>query len=511
MSAFRSVLFPREGLLPAEAIEQPECFVDLNLDQIVSRITAGKEEYDLGAFFHATLHEPADVVWRQEIMRDLEDPRTFEAIKTFERGLREMRKCVAQASKLRFELQAQRWFLDAVRSYAEAVTRLASALSELRLGSHGLIAFRQDIAACVASERYVRLIQRADAIAVQLSGVRYAIQIDGLTVEVRRHEGKPDYSSAVVLTFERFKQGTGKGHAFQFEDRTEMNSVEEKILATVARVFPELFHELDEFCEANRDFADEGILRFDREIQFYVAVLEHVARLRRAGVAFCYPRVTRETKEVYDYAGFDLALADKLVSEGRVIVPNDFHLSRRERILVVTGPNQGGKTTFARAFGQLHYLASLGLPVAGTRAQVFLPDRVFTHFERGENVKDLRGKLEDDVLRIHSILERATPNSIVVLNEIFTSTTLRDALALSRKVAARILELDLLCVWVTFLDEIAALGDATVSMVSTVEPSDPAIRTFRIVRAPANGLAYAMSLAERHRLTYRLIKERLGV
>ncbi len=493
----------------SETATAPEFFPDLNLDQIVAGIIAGKGEYDLGPFLHVPLHDVDAVLYRHEVMQDLEEPALLDAVRAFARTMHAVREHLAQLEKRYYDRQKDRWFLDAVKLYGDGVSRLVGALAALPVKSRGLGAFRSYLAEYASSEAFTLLVEEAKRLETALATIRYSILIRGPRVEVRHYGGEPDYSADVAATFERFQQAAVKEYTFEFLDSSEMNHIEAQILDGVAQLNSELFSKLASFRVAHEEFRDPTVVAFDREIQFYVAYLEHIEPLKKAGLSFCYPAVSDTCKEVYGYQTFDLALAGKLSGEHATPVCNDFHLEGPERIIVVSGPNQGGKTTFARTFGQLHYLASLGYPVPGERARLYLCDRLFTHFDREEQMTSLRGKLEDDIVRIHGILQAATPRSIVIINEMFASTSLRDALSLSTRIAGTIMELDLLCVWVTFLEEIASLSEKTVSMVSSVVPENPAQRTFKIVRRSADGLAYAMSVARKYRLTYEMIKARL--
>jgi DNA mismatch repair protein MutS len=507
---FQSILFENAtDSIKKETPDAPDFFVDLNLDQIIDAITAGKDEYNLKPFYFTALHDLNAIHYRQGILRDLENDLLFEHITSFAKQMRVTRQHLAQAAKLYHRLQKHSWFLAAVELYCDTTNRLFNDLSRVDLQSSGLLSFRDYLTHYRQSDRFTSLLAETKKLTSDLATVKYCVLIKGNGFKVRRYESEIDYSADVEETFEKFKQGAVDSYLAKFTSSPEMNSVEGKVLDFVALLYPEIFSNLESYCTNNRNYLDDRLNRFDREIQFYISYLEYIARFRRAGLKFCYPKLSDTCKAVRDYETFDLALALKLIREESAVVCNDFYLEGKERILVVSGPNQGGKTTFARTFGQLHYLASLGCLVPGREAQLFLCDGLFTHFEKEENIKNLRGKLEDDLFRIHQILERITSQSIVIMNESFTSTTLRDAIFLSKKVLETIIQFDLLCVCVTFIDELASLSEKTVSMVSTVVPENPATRTYKLLRKPADGLSYAISIAEKHRLTYRSLKERI--
>lgn len=489
--------------------EEPPFFADLHLDQVVETLLVDRQEYSLSPIFYAPLPDEDAVTYRHEIARDLQKDDVASAARTFSERMREMRAHLDAAGKLKYPRQKQRWFLDAAVLYCDAVVALAERLDALDLTSRGLRAFRDYISRYVSSESFVALHGESRRVRDGLTGVRYAVHVKGTRVRVSRFAGEQDYSAAIEDTFARFRQGPAKDHRATFHDLAQMSHVEARILDFVAQLYPDEFGALDAFCTSHAQYLDGTISACDRDVQFYLAYLEYIQPFRSAGLRFCYPAVSPVSKEEGVRDAFDIALAGALLDRGSRVVCNDFALHDPERILVVTGPNQGGKSSFARMFGQIHHLARLGLPVPGTEATLHLPDRIFTHFEKEEDPATLRGKLEDELTRIHGILEAATGNSVIVMNESFASTTLNDALAVGRAVLERITALGALCVYVTFVDELASLNDSTVSTVSGVEPDNPAVRTYRIERRPADGLAYAAAIAQKYGLTYEALRTRV--
>lgn len=507
---FRSILFGGVGI-NAEVEDQatPEFFRDLNLDQVVAGITESWQDYNLSPFFYARLSDLDAIGYRQEVMEDFSDSRLTQAVNSFAAAMRAMRERLKRTKDLYYKCAIERAFLEAAEIYWQAVQELSSELTALDLHSRGLRAFRKYLADYVKSSPFERLLADGQSVITDLSNITYSLQMKDDSITVRHYDGENDYSTAVEETFAKFWRQNDDDHRAKVPVPDSMNHIQAQILERLALLFFDIFGRLEEFSTTHRDFQDDVLVRFDREIQFYVSYLKYADKLKAEGLRFCLPELSQTSKEVLGRNTFDIALAPKLVAEKRSVVTNDFFLTGPERIFVVSGPNQGGKTTFARTFGQLHYLASLGCPVPGTEARLFLYDNMFAHFEREETIPNLRGKLHDDLVRIRTILDHATPNSIVIMNEIFSSTTLQDAVFLSKKIMAKMDAMDVLGVWVTFLDELASFSEKTVSVVSIIDPHDLAVRTFKLERRPADGLAYAHAIAEKHLVTYEWLRERI--
>jgi DNA mismatch repair ATPase MutS len=124
-------------------------------------------------------------------------------------------------------------------------------------------------------------------------------------------------------------------------------------------------------------------------------------------------------------------------------------------VVVITGANQGGKTTFLRSVGlaQLMMQAGMFAPAQSFRADVC--DGIFTHFRREEDEEHERGKFEEELARLSAIVDELTPHSLLLLNESFATTNEREGSEIAGQVVAALVQHGVKVFYVTHFHELA--------------------------------------------------------
>lgn len=501
----------RVSLLGSPAVDvperDPEYFADLSVDRIVAEVAAHDPE--IAALFRAPAPSVAAARYRQEVCRALRrDAALAAALRRFCATMAEVRISRSNAARLRLRPERDAWALDGARRYLAAVADLRAALAEPADPPAAVRDLLAHLDALSDSPEHRGLARDATEVAALMDAVEYTVRIKKSDVRVGRYHGEPDYGAEVAAVFERFRVDGAARRAEDAPIRPGLDGVEAAILTDVTALFPQAFAALARFRERHAGYGDPVVTAADLEIRWYLGYLDFVARSEATGTPFTLPTIADDP--VLDARGaVDLAMAVDLHRRGAPVVGNDLRLDADERVLVVTGPNHGGKTALARAFGQIHHLAALGLPVPGTAVDIGLFDALFTQFERPESADDRRGRLEADIEGMREILTAATDGSVVVMNETFASTSLEDGIRLGSAVVRGLVATGARCVYVTFVDEIALLGDGVVSMTADV-PADPGARTYRIRRGRPQGLAHAAALARRHGLDAETLRRRIA-
>jgi hypothetical protein len=178
----------------------------LNLDQVIHAIATRRPEFPLKPYFSRPLVDPDAIVYRQEIMRDLEHPGLFAGIDAFLSRMTVMQRYLGLVEKLDFHYHQEGWLLEAVHVYCTAVTHLENDLQTAPIQSRGLRAFREFLTAYAHSAAFADLLAETQKRKADLATVRYAVLIKGRRVHVRPYEGEADYSQEVAQTFAKFQR-----------------------------------------------------------------------------------------------------------------------------------------------------------------------------------------------------------------------------------------------------------------------------------------------------------------
>jgi len=272
-----------------------------------------------------------------------------------------------------------------------------------------------------------------------------------------------------------------------------------------------------------------------------------VERLNAAGLPMCRPEILPPADRVSDLRdSYDVSLAlrlprpaspssteavstNGLADATPAIVTNAMTFDDASgRVWILTGPNGAGKTTYTRAIGLAHVLFQAGLYAPGSSVRLSPVDAIYTHFPSQEQAQPGMGRLDEEAERLAGIFKRATPQSLVLLNETLAGTAASEALALARDAVRGLRLLGARAVYVTHLHELALAVDeinATTPGISLVgslvadadDEEDTSIgvqhrRTFSIHPGVPRGRSYASDIARRYGISFgqlaALLKER---
>lgn len=193
---------------------------------------------------------------------------------------------------------------------------------------------------------------------------------------------------------------------------------------------------------------------FRYEIGFYVGCLNLYKELSGYQIFISFPLPLSKEKRILCFTELcDVSLALK---EGKKIVCND--LDAINKILfIITGANQGGKSTFLRSVGLAQLFMQCGMFVTASSFSSNISDYIFTHFTKEEDVSMKSGKLDEELLRVNKIIDYITPDSLLLMNESFATTTERDGSKIVNDIISALYEHNIKIFFVTHLYEFAYL------------------------------------------------------
>jgi len=188
------------------------------------------------------------------------------------------------------------------------------------------------------------------------------------------------------------------------------------------------------------------------ELAFYIGCLNLYEQLTQLGEPISFPKPLDAGRRQLSFVGlYDVTLA---LTMKQKVGGNDVNADHKD-LVIITGANQGGKTTFLRSLGLAQLMMQCGMFVPAESYSANLCNRLFTHYKREEDATMTSGKLDEELSRMSFIVEQLAPNSMVLFNESFAATNEREGSEIARQITCALLEKRIQVFFVTHLYEFA--------------------------------------------------------
>ena len=481
--------------------EIPAFFTDLNLDQILDRVTDGWDE-GLRKLYERFPATKEDEDYRRAVYEDVKDEAVYNAMTDYYRHIRERRLFAERRDAAYEPLQKQVWYLRESITYISALESLNELLGNTELKSQGMKGLSGFLSACISDEAYRRLRDEAKLLWRELSSFRVILSYEKKRFTITEGKGEGKYEEFLSECF----PGVSRDLKSPFIDTEYYSRLEEEVVKLFRKKHRTFFKRLELFCSSYPVHVHEGMAAIESQMAYYLAYASFQRMMQSKGFHMCTPRPSGDTLRATKL--YDLALALTNMADGKEVVPNELRLDAEESFFVLTGPNQGGKTTYGRSLGQLVWFSKMGLDAPADSAEVPYYSNLWTHFSVEESAETGRGKLMDELVRLKPIMEKEQEGAFVVINELFTTAANYDAIEMGKRVLEFLIHRRCKGIYVTHLGDLSASCEGVVSLRASV--NEEHVQTYRIERSEAFEADGTNRLVLKYKLTYEQLKERFS-
>jgi MutS domain V len=230
------------------------------------------------------------------------------------------------------------------------------------------------------------------------------------------------------------------------------------------------------------------------ELAFYVGCLNLHAHLGELGEPICFPIPAPAGERKLSFSNLhDASLA---LSMGKTVVGNDLNAGGKD-IVIITGANTGGKSTFLRSVGLANVMMQAGMFVSAESFASEVCDGIFTHYKREEDAAMESGKLDEELSRMSQIVDKVKSNSLLLFNESFGSTNEREGSEIANQIVSALLARNVKVLFVTHLYHFAhtcfVRKSATAAFLRAERRPD-GTRPFKLVEAEPLQTSYGTDL-----------------
>lgn len=543
-----SLLFP-DGISTSNPNHQTTVYDDLNLRRLVRSIALSPQYENNVAGILLNFTTDADIIrYRQAVVNDLlNNPALVERLYTVLEEITTLEGYLTKPQWKENVLRQVAWRLSELQRYVDTVIALHQILVDAgdSLQSEGLQNLRNHLEVTVVAETFQQLKQELPILIPKIRNIRSITIGINLDLDMRplsatlldTHE-EPFINETMLSRL----LGIGKkegiesvGNIYDARFVAGLREYQVELNDRNSPFMPQLFRDLSELMDDTSRPVVRALQKYTQinsqmlvslkfDIAFYLGAVKAILKVRESGLPMTQPKILpMEQRELHTEGLYNINLLFQQwnkETDKTVIVGNTVHFDDEGRIFILTGPNQGGKTTYTTAIGLVQILAQAGLYVPADVAEISPVDAIYTHFAKEERPNLEAGRLGEEARRLNTIFEHASRNSLVLLNESLASTSASESLFLARDVVRAFRLLGTRAIFATHLHDLAADCEAmnaetdgdsqiisVVSQVQVINTDGEIKRTYQIIPAPPNSKSYAIELAARFGISFEQLKQ----